>query len=112
MYNGCPMQHAGAHTDCKIANSGMGYRPDKPYNGSDRLRRLLPERRCWVSGYPGCRNSQTVLTQLVEMKDQDVWLVHVSVLSGGKGFLTAGLFYGSAERGYLTNTHIGLIIYL
>ena len=35
----------------------MGYRPDKPYNGSDRLRRLLPERRCWVSGYPGCRNS-------------------------------------------------------
>ena len=54
--------------------------------------------------------AQTVLTQLVEMKDQDVWLVHVSVLSGGMGFLTAGLFYGSAERGYLTNTHIGLII--
>jgi hypothetical protein len=54
--------------------------------------------------------AQTVLTQLVEMKDQDVWLVHVSVLSGGMGFLTAGSFYGSAERGYLTNTHIGLII--
>ena len=54
--------------------------------------------------------AQTVLTQLVEMKDQDVWLVHASVLSGGMGFLTAGLFYGSAERGYLTNTHIGLII--
>ena len=54
--------------------------------------------------------AQTVLTQLVEMKDQDVWLVHISVLSGGMGFQTAGLFYGSAERGYLTNTHIGLII--
>ena len=77
MYNGCPMQHAGAHTDCKIANSGMGYRPDKPYNGSDRLRR--PAARCVDVGCLDIRvavTAQTVLTQLVEMKDQDVWLVH------------------------------------
>jgi hypothetical protein len=34
--------------------------------------------------------AQTILSKLVEMKDQDVRLVHISVLSGGMGFLTAG----------------------